>query len=349
MWMPSERSRDHFNSVLCLTQDYKNRVTAMCPRVLRLSVNIKDTAGCCVFRKQVSLHKQLYNKSCPSPLLMCLPACLFHFMGRQCYSPAAFNGCECLLRTRQHRATGTMTQLWRSFTRHGLIFHATSGVSWHISGCEWIHGKKKSKRFLFNNLRSVFRTWCHQSDVFRTASVVMINIMSIIPHKTVEHLEQHAEHLFAHRIFPPDPPHVWRLCALPAGVSALSGESQRPDEGHERGGQHRWGGLFTFPFDLTLDFGRDISACALLTPSAEREEDFTLTETTPTSPDPESYSPTRSVHSVGVSSASSPIEAVSPEYTGGASTTGDSNRDVLNKQMSHYTSFLCANTFLFCP
>lgn len=92
-----------------------------------------------------------------------------------------------------------------------------------------------------------------------------------------------------------------------------------------------------------------MSACALLTPSAEREEDFTLTETTPTSPDPESYSPTRSVHSVGVSSVSSPTEAVSPEYTGGTSTTGDSDRDVLNKQMSHYTSFLCANTFLFCP
>lgn len=76
MWMPSERSRDHFNSVLCLTQDYKNRVTAMCPRVLRLSVNIKDTAGCCVFRKQVSLHKQLYKKAAP-PLSWCV--CLHVF------------------------------------------------------------------------------------------------------------------------------------------------------------------------------------------------------------------------------------------------------------------------------
>lgn len=58
-------------------------------------------------------------------------------------------------------------------------------------------------------------------------------------------------------------------------------------------------------------------------PSAEREEEFTLTETTPTSPSPGSYSPARSVHSAGVSSASSPTAAVSPEYTGVTSTTGE--------------------------
>ncbi|KAG7217403.1 hypothetical protein INR49_021570 [Caranx melampygus] len=46
--------------------------------------------------------------------------------------------------------------------------------------------------------------------------------------------------------------------------------------------------------------------------TAEREEEFTLTETTATSPSPGSYSPARSVHSVGVSSASSPTAAVSP-------------------------------------
>lgn len=49
-------------------------------------------------------------------------------------------------------------------------------------------------------------------------------------------------------------------------------------------------------------------------------------ETTPASQSPESYSPARSVHSAGVSSASSPAEAVSPEYTGVASTTGDPPR-----------------------
>lgn len=71
--------------------------------------------------------------------------------------------------------------------------------------------------------------------------------------------------------------------------------------------------------------------CPLLTPSAEREEDFTLTETTPTSPSPGSYSPARSVHSVGVSSASSPTAAVSPEYTGVPSTTGETGRAVTRR------------------
>ncbi|XP_005745974.1 transcription factor RFX4 isoform X1 [Pundamilia nyererei] len=56
--------------------------------------------------------------------------------------------------------------------------------------------------------------------------------------------------------------------------------------------------------------------------TAEREEEFTLTETAPASPSPGSYSPARSVHSVGVSSASSPTAAVSPEYTGVPATTG---------------------------
>lgn len=64
-------------------------------------------------------------------------------------------------------------------------------------------------------------------------------------------------------------------------------------------------------------------SCCVFSPSAEREGEFTLTETTPTSPSPASYSPARSVHSVGVSSASSPTAAVSPEYTGVTSTTGE--------------------------
>uniref|UniRef100_A0A3Q3ILC8 RFX-type winged-helix domain-containing protein n=1 Tax=Monopterus albus TaxID=43700 RepID=A0A3Q3ILC8_MONAL len=56
--------------------------------------------------------------------------------------------------------------------------------------------------------------------------------------------------------------------------------------------------------------------------TAEREEELTLTETTPASPSPESYSPARSVHSVGVSSNSSPTAAVSPEYTSVTASTG---------------------------
>ncbi|XP_075870909.1 transcription factor RFX4 isoform X3 [Nelusetta ayraudi] len=55
--------------------------------------------------------------------------------------------------------------------------------------------------------------------------------------------------------------------------------------------------------------------------TAEREEEFALTEATPTSPSPGSYSPARSVHSVGVSSASSPAEAASLEYSGVPTTT----------------------------
>ncbi|XP_033824675.1 transcription factor RFX4 isoform X1 [Periophthalmus magnuspinnatus] len=56
--------------------------------------------------------------------------------------------------------------------------------------------------------------------------------------------------------------------------------------------------------------------------TAEREEDFTRTETTPTPPSPGPYSPARSVHSVGVSSTGSPTAAVSPEYPGVPTTTG---------------------------
>lgn len=68
-----------------------------------------------------------------------------------------------------------------------------------------------------------------------------------------------------------------------------------------------------------------------LPPSAEREEEFTLTETTPTSPSPGSYSPARSVHSVGVSSASSPTAAVSPDYTGVSTTTGETGLSLTHR------------------
>uniref|UniRef100_A0A8C5EIH2 RFX-type winged-helix domain-containing protein n=1 Tax=Gouania willdenowi TaxID=441366 RepID=A0A8C5EIH2_GOUWI len=59
--------------------------------------------------------------------------------------------------------------------------------------------------------------------------------------------------------------------------------------------------------------------------TAEQEEEFTGTETTPTSPSPGSYSPARSVHSVGMSSGSSPTAAVSPEFPA-VTTTGTSTR-----------------------
>lgn len=77
-----------------------------------------------------------------------------------------------------------------------------------------------------------------------------------------------------------------------------------------------------------------ITVCCVLPPSAEREEEFTLTETTPPSPSPGSYSPARSVHSVGVSSASSPTAAVSPEYTGVTATTGETGFTVTHKSQA---------------
>ncbi|KAI4825889.1 hypothetical protein KUCAC02_021550 [Chaenocephalus aceratus] len=55
--------------------------------------------------------------------------------------------------------------------------------------------------------------------------------------------------------------------------------------------------------------------------TAEREEEFPVKEPTPTSPSPGSFSPARSVHSVGVSSDSSPTAAVSPEFSGVPTTT----------------------------
>lgn len=86
--------------LLCLAQVDNNGVR-VCPRVLRLSVNIKDTAGCCVFRKQVSVHKQLINKSHPSLSRCVLPACRFY--GPSVLQPAALNAHKCLLHTRQQQ------------------------------------------------------------------------------------------------------------------------------------------------------------------------------------------------------------------------------------------------------
>lgn len=50
------------------------------------SVNIKDTAGCSVLIKQVSVHKQLIDKGRPSPPPN-VRAALFHFMSAQYYTP----------------------------------------------------------------------------------------------------------------------------------------------------------------------------------------------------------------------------------------------------------------------
>lgn len=106
-----------------------------------LSVNIKDTAGCSVLIKQVSVHKQLINKSRPSPPPDVF-ACLFHFTTGQCYTTAPPEWPQVFIMRTAAAAIGTMTQLWHSLTRHGLVFRATFGVSWHISGTDSAHGKK---------------------------------------------------------------------------------------------------------------------------------------------------------------------------------------------------------------
>nr|XP_005990889.1 PREDICTED: transcription factor RFX4 isoform X1 [Latimeria chalumnae] len=56
--------------------------------------------------------------------------------------------------------------------------------------------------------------------------------------------------------------------------------------------------------------------------NAERREEVMLIEPTPPSPSPVPYSPAKSVTSVEIPSASSPVSSQSPEYTGIATTTG---------------------------
>lgn len=76
--------------------------------------------------------------------------------------------------------------------------------------------------------------------------------------------------------------------------------------------------------------------------SAEPEEDFTLSETTPTSPSPGSYSPARSVNSVSVSSVGSPTAAVSPEFTGVNASTGETGlrRGIISCERAVERAFL---------
>lgn len=81
--------------------------------------------------------------------------------------------------------------------------------------------------------------------------------------------------------------------------------------------------------------------------AADREEEFALTETTPTSPSPGSFSPAGSVHSVGVSSASSPTAAArSPEYTGVAATTGETGLAETHRNQVSLHVVCLYNTFV---
>lgn len=145
-----------------------------------LSVNIKDTAGCSVLIKQVSVHKQLINKRRPSPPPDVF-ACLFHFTTGQCYTTAPPEWPQVFIMRTAAAATGTMTQLWHSLTRHGLVFRATFGVSWHISGTDSAHGKNLTRSFLITaTLLSACRMWCHHTDGFFGNTSVLMAVISYV-------------------------------------------------------------------------------------------------------------------------------------------------------------------------
>ena len=152
-----------------------------------LSVNIKDTAGCSVLIKQVSVHKQLINKSRPSPPPDVF-ACLFHFTTGQCYTTAPPEWPQVFIMRTAAAATGTMTQLWHSLTRHGLVVRVTFGVSWHISGTDSAHGKNLTRSFLITaTLLSACRMWCHHTDGFFWKHFSLNGRHQLCPHPTVFH------------------------------------------------------------------------------------------------------------------------------------------------------------------
>lgn len=117
----------------------------LCP--LALSVNIKDTAGCSVLIKQVSVHKQLINKRCPSPLPDVF-ACLFHFMTGQYYTPLPWIATSVYY---AHGGSGERHNDTIVTLPHMPQSHLPCDpeVSWHISGTESVHGNKHAHFFFF--------------------------------------------------------------------------------------------------------------------------------------------------------------------------------------------------------
>lgn len=141
----------------------------LCP--LALSMNIKDTAGCSVLIKQVSVHKQLINKRRPSPLSDVF-ACLFHFMTGQYYTLLPW------IATSVYYAHGSGSSDRHNDTIVTLPHMPQShlpcdpGVSWHISGTESVQGNRRVRFFLITAaILSVCRMWCHQTDAFRNFSL----------------------------------------------------------------------------------------------------------------------------------------------------------------------------------
>lgn len=147
--------------------------------VLVLSVNIKDTAGCSVLIKQVSVHKQLINKSA-RPLSRCI--CLsVPFYDRSGLRPAPWIATSVYYAhsggsDRHNDTIVTLPHMPRSHLPHD------PGVSWHISGSDSIHGNNHTF-FLFYItavVLSVWRMWCHHSDAFRNVLILMVVIIYVL-------------------------------------------------------------------------------------------------------------------------------------------------------------------------
>lgn len=112
-----------------------------------LSVNIKDTAGCSVLIKQVSVHKQLINKRRPSPLPTCLP--VFSILW-----PVSITAPLPWIAASVYYAHGGYSN-WHNDTIVTLpltprpSLPRNPGVSWHISGTR--NARKKSYSLRFND------------------------------------------------------------------------------------------------------------------------------------------------------------------------------------------------------
>lgn len=114
---------------------------------LSLSVNIKDTAGCSVLIKQVSVHKQLINKGRTSPLPDAF-ACLFPFYDRSVLHPAPLNGHKCLLCTRRRQKRPAQWHNCDTPSHAHLSCDPRGQLTyfWH-----WLGTRKQARSLLFNN------------------------------------------------------------------------------------------------------------------------------------------------------------------------------------------------------
>lgn len=137
----------------------------LCP--LAPSLNIKDTAGCSVLIKQVSVHKQLIDKSAP-PLSRCV--CLsFPFYDRSGLHPAPWIATSVYYAhgggsDRHNDTIVTLPHMPRSLL-------CDPKVSWHISGTDSVFGNNRTCFFLNNSCSPVRDGGC---DVITRMLYVLI-------------------------------------------------------------------------------------------------------------------------------------------------------------------------------